>query len=377
MTDAASPSAQPDWTKLAPGRPLGFNDPLYVSRPPLLGSAGGERIAALLRATGRPLVVAGPGGSGKSTELAIAAGLLQQEMVACPVPLDRMIDVHALGADEALHHIAGQLATMALSILRIKLSSELKGDLVAAGVLNPKHASNPPEAPRVTGAELLVRTLREVRKIGRRGHTVLLVDGLEKCPEATARAVTLSLLGMRDEAGLVVVAPAGLVTGPSSYEVLSQVRVVALRALPVMKAPGVPWQVAREFLRTVAQRRMGVETPAINLANLLNVAAEWSGGILRVFMQLVQDAVGYAAVMGREAPTLKDLDDAVRDLSEVTTCLLRDGDVAMLQGAEGTGGIEVPLERRLRYLEQGLMLEYDVDGHTVVHPAPLLKLGRR
>ncbi len=334
-------------------------------------------MAAVLRATGRPLVLAGPSGSGKSTELAQAAGLLQKEMVACPVPLDRLLDVHALEVDAALHHVAGHLASMALSLLRIKLSTDLKADLVAAGVLNPKHASNPPEAPSVTGAELLVRTLREVRKIGRRGHTVLMVDGLEKCTEATARAVTLSLLAMRDEAGLVVVAPTGLVTGPGSYEVVSQVRVVSLRALPVMKTPGVPWQVAREFLRTVAQRRMGVEVPGVNLANLLNTAAEWSGGVLRVFLQLVQDAVGYAAVMGRGVPTLKDLDDAVRDQSEVLTCLLRDGDVAALQGAEGTGGIEVPLERRLRYLEHGLMLEYEVDGRTVVHPAPLLKLSRR
>lgn len=372
MTDA--PQAL-DWSKLAPNRPLGFNDPVYVPRPAALGTHGGERLAVLLRGAKRPIVVAGPAGAGKSTELAVAAGLLQKEWVACPVPLDRLLDVHRLTADEALNHAAGHLATIALSLLRIKLSTELKAELVANGVLNAKYAPEGASKAAVGGAELLLRTVREVRKIGRRGQVALFVDGLEKCPEATARDVTLGLLAMRDEIGLVIVAPPGLTTGPASYDVVSQVRVVPLRALPVMREPGAPWQSAREFFRAVVMKRLGLETLPMNMVNVLNTAAEFSGGVLKSYLQLVQDAAGYAAVHGRDALTVRDVEDAARDATDVMTCLLRDGDTASLREADGTAGIEVPLERRLRYLVHGLMLEYEVDGRSVVHPAPLLRLG--
>ena len=56
-------------------------------------------------------------------------------------------------------------------------------------------------------------------------------------------------------------------------------------------------------------------------------------------------------------------------------CLLREGDVAALREADGSGGTEVPLTRRLRFLEQGLLLEYDIGGRVVVHPAPALDVS--
>ena len=367
-----------DWNVLSPHRPLGFGDKLYVPRPGAAGAlGGGEKLAALVRAGRRPVAVAGPAGAGKSTELSVAAGTLQKDFVACLIPLDRLLDAHRLTWDEALRHIAGHLAAMALSVLRIKLSPELKAVLVASEVLNPKFAPNATaeDLGTDTGAEVLLRLVREVRKIGRRGTTVLLVDGLEKCTPETSRDVVKSLLAMREEVGLVLVVPPGMVMGPSSYDVVSLVRVVPVRAVPVLKEPGAGWQPAREFLRAMVQKRLGMEAVSTGFSNLLGLAAERSGGLPRLFLELVQDAGGYASMAGRELPTLPDLDEATRDHADTLACLLRDGDAAALKAADGTTGVEVPLERRLRFLEQGLLFEYELNGEVRVHPAPLLRLG--
>ncbi len=374
MTESAQPPSPPEWKNLNPGRSLGFGDTYYVPRPEAVGGSGSERLVSLVRAGRRAVVVAGPAGSGKSTELAVAAGLLQKEMVVCPVPLDRLGAVHNVATDEALQQIAGHLAAMALSLLRIKLSSEIKRELVAAGVLNTRHANEAPDEPSLSGAEMVLRVAREVRRIGRRGQTVLLIDGLEKCPEATAREVALALLAMRDEIALVIVAPPALVVGPASYDVVSQVRVLPLRALPVRKEAGAPWQVTREWFRAVVLKRLGIGQISVGLRTLLDEAVDLSGGVLGGYLQLLSDAAGYAQVMGRESPASKDLSDAARDLSDVLVCLLRDGDIAALGEADGTSGIEVPLDRRLRFLQHGLLLEYDVHDRLVVHPAPLLRI---
>jgi hypothetical protein len=48
------------------------------------------------------------------------------------------------------------------------------------------------------------------------------------------------------------------------------------------------------------------------------------------------------------------------------------GDIDQLRAADGTTGVEIPEERRLRLLMHGLLLEYRVQQGVVVHPAPLL-----
>lgn len=374
MTEIAPPPASLPWKNLGASRALGFGDPWRVARPEGFDRGGGERVALMLRASDRPVLVAGGPGTGKSSELAQAAGLLQKDHVACLVPLDRLVNLHDLDADMALAQIAGQLATVALSMLRMKLSAELKGQLVCAGVLNPKYADEEPAAATTDGGELLRRTVRELRRVGRRGRAAIFVDGLEKCRAERAGEVLRALLSLREEAAIAATAPLSLVTGPDAFELLTQVGIVPQRALPTMKSQGAPWQASREFFREVVMLRLGVEALSRSAVALVDLAAERSGGALSVFLDLLHAAGGYAEVLGRAAPAAADLDAAARDRADVVRCLLRDGDVAALLAADGTRGVEVPLDRRLRFLVQGLLLEYDVGGHVVVHPAPLLDL---
>ena len=270
------------WKNLATGRALGFGDPWRVPRPEGLDRGGGERIAVLLRTSERPALVVGGPGTGKSSELAQAAGLMSKDHVSCVVPLDRLVDLRSLDADMALAQMAGQLATVALSMLRMKLGAELRAELVCAGVLNPKFGDGEePKRATTDGRELLRRTVRELRQVGRRGRVALFVDGLEKCRSDLAEGVIRALLTLREEVSIAATAPLSLVTGPDAYELLTQVSIVAQRALAVHRAAGAPWQASREFLRAVLERRLGVEVLPRSLAALSDVAAERSGGVSR------------------------------------------------------------------------------------------------
>ena len=63
----------PDWRLLAPHRPLEPGDGVYVVRP----AGGGDAIASWVAGGGSTVLVGGPTGVGKSTELARAAQVAQ------------------------------------------------------------------------------------------------------------------------------------------------------------------------------------------------------------------------------------------------------------------------------------------------------------
>jgi hypothetical protein len=117
---------------------------------------------------------------------------------------------------------------------------------------------------------------------------------------------------------------------------------------------------------------MGIVQGTPELAHVLDRAAEASGGIPRTFLQLVMDAATYARLSNREMPSMDDLRDAMNDHAESLRRLLNKGDVAALREADGTDGLEVDPERRLRFLTHGLLLEYKIGDRIVVYPAPLL-----
>ena len=98
----------PDWSQLAPHRPLGPGES-YVERPD--GASG--RIAKWLQAGRLPLLVAGPVGVGNSTELARAVTHLLGARVVCLVPLDRFEDMRRITADQVLLRVTRQLYDVA------------------------------------------------------------------------------------------------------------------------------------------------------------------------------------------------------------------------------------------------------------------------
>ena len=78
-----------DWSRLSPHRPLAPGDPLHVRRP----EADGDELARWIEAGVETIAVAGPVGSGKSTELAWAESRLQANLGTVLISLDRILDM--------------------------------------------------------------------------------------------------------------------------------------------------------------------------------------------------------------------------------------------------------------------------------------------
>jgi hypothetical protein len=135
-------------------------------------------------------------------------------------------------------------------------------------------------------------------------------------------------------------------------------RIEALRPLAVRAEHGPSWREGRAFLTQIVCKRLGIAAAPDAAVSVLDRAAEASGGIPRVFLQLVQDAAFYASIAGREWPDADDLRQSMRDQVSSLRRLLRPGDLATLQSARGTDGLEVDVERRVRFLGHGLLLEY-------------------
>jgi hypothetical protein len=309
-------------------------------------------------------------GSGKSTELGVAAVHLMSTSVVVLGLLDHLEVAPMPTASAAFDALSAMLLSVA-QINAIELSSDLSRKLSDAGVLMTHVAKT--GTPRIPPVDLLRETLREVRRASGDKPAVLCLDGLEKVPVDQAREVIDALLQFRAEATLVLVIPTSLVVGPSSYDVLSTFKLFPIHPVPVRADDGAPGQAGREFLRSIVYTRLDLPTPGPpGFDNVLDRAAEASGGIPRAFLQLVLDAATYARLAEREMPTMDDLRDAMSDHAESLRRLLNKGDVAALREADNTEGLEVEPERRLRFLTHGLLLEYKVGDRIVVHPAPLL-----
>jgi hypothetical protein len=229
-----------------------------------------------------------------------------------------------------------------------------------------------PRGPRLPAAVLLRETLREMRAASSEKPAALFCDGLESYPADQVHEVLDALLSFRAEAMLVVVVPTALVYGPTSYDVLSTFKLFPVRPVPVRDEAAVSGKEGREFLREVVARQVGALPRLPELDMVLDGAAEASGGIPRTFLQIVRDIATQAHLGGRRWPTLDDLRHAVNDHAENLRRLLVKGDLDAIRAADGTDGVEVDAERRVRLLTQGLLLEYKIGDRVVVHPAPLL-----
>jgi hypothetical protein len=356
-----------DWSRLSPHRPLGPGDALRVERP----GNNGERLAAMIKARMSPIAVIGPVGCGKSTELAAAAKSLHEDFVTALVPLDRLMDMRQFDEIRMFNLIGNRVAYVASNILHLDLSTDAL-----------KFAAFPLEGAGVPiglGRSAFLSLIREVSRKSSQGRIALLLDGLEKCSGEIAKQAVRVLLSAREDAEIAVVAPLELVTGPGGYEILTEMRAFSIRPVPVLDEAGKRPQdqsIGHNFLRQVFIRRMGLVKPEQSLEGLLLSAAMASSGLPRTFLQLLRDAGGYASIANREIPNDEDLRAAILDQKESLQRILRDGDMVALESAEGTEGTELSLERRIRFLTHGLLLEYEVNGRIVVHTNKLLRYER-
>jgi hypothetical protein len=331
-----------DWKKLSPHVPVKRGDDAYVERP----FDGGERLAMKVRAGLGPVAVAGPVGCGKSTEVASAKELLTTDYAAMLLQLDRTENLRLTDDPD-----------LAVTVVMEAFSKELK---------RPGFV----DMWRRNARDALLDGLRSMKAAQGKLGVAVLFDGLEKMRPESALAVVRQLLALRDEARFVFVVPSSLVTGPETYLLSSEdVRVFPIRAVPV----GVSVRKEGEnFLKEIARRRLGVAQLPPELTPVFDRAALASGGLPRAFLQILQDAAGYASLEQREAPSPEDLRNALQDHAESIRRLLREGDLAALYHAHDTDGLEVPLERRLRLLSHGILLEYSgQSGRSVVRRHPL------
>ena len=299
-----------DWTLLEPHRPLvADQESFHASRP----DGGAAKLASLVLAGANPIAIVGPMGSGKSTEMMMAARQLigGGSHIGTSYALDHADPgTPPVAASRVVNLMCGLLARLYLAAL----SSELKQKLQNAGLL-PIAEGVEQASPRILAPDLLRETLREVPggALTGRKPAVLFCDGLEKYSADKAQEILNALLPFQTEATLVVVAPTSLVYGPASYDIVSSFKLFHVRAVPVRDERGLSGTEGRAFLKTIVIRRLGLDHAPLELDDLMDRAAEASGGIPRAFLQLVLDAGMYARLAQREWPTRDDLGEAMSD----------------------------------------------------------------
>ncbi len=311
---------------LRPHSPLDPGDQHYVVR-----ADGAERIVAALALA--PVVgVVGPTGVGKSTELAAAVHLLRGAgRAALHAPLDR----HA------------NMRTMTVDLLHVGLAAAVRG--------RPERTSS-----RGFRDDLLIL----LRGLPGPNRPVLVVDGLEKVTDPERGRDLLDALGdLAADADIIGVLPWYAAYGPQAGRVIGdQERVVSLRALAM--PDGVGFLRGLYFRRDVSQRYLARGFPED--FSWLDEAAKASGGVPRTFLQLVADTLVYG---GNE----QGLNKAIRDQQDSLRRALLPDDAEAIQTSQGTDGREIDLDRRIRLLASGMLLERELDGRIVVEPAPLVR----
>jgi hypothetical protein len=221
----------------------------------------------------------------------------------------------------------------------------------------------------------------------------LLVDGLEKCLEHVGRPIFEALAALEEHVDLVVVIPWYAAFSPGAETVLRPgERLVSVQAPEV--APGEAGAVGRQFLYRILERRLDLpeglldESPAPDLGEtggeipavpdefraVVHNAAVMSGGIPRVFLQLLADAATYARLRLSTAPwpRASDLEDALADQRDTLRRILLRGDKDHILEAEGTDGAELELDAKVRLMAHGFLLERSGPKGPVLRPPPLV-----
>jgi len=378
----------PDWKALSPHRPLPPGDERYVV-PPV---AGDRDIAARISAGSRTILVGGPAGVGKSTEMARAAALLRgQGNFALVVPVDVWENMRRITPEQLLLRIAGRVAYVAMQFLKppASLSHDLLAVLVQAGVLGESVLQQGVTAIyKASPLALAGAALTETARVTNR-HVCLLIDGMEKVADAPSSVELFEALGsLPEDVDLAVVVPWHAAFGSRSETVVRPGEHWSMLAPPPVDGDeGAP---TRKFMRSVLARRLGLDPgllepglarfaaaqPAMavptEFVTVVEQASIWSGGIVRTFLQLVADAGTYARLNRQDAwPNESDLADAIADLEDSFRRSLLPGDTPAALAAAGTDGRELKPARKVRLLSRGVLIERRVGKKAILEVHPL------
>ena len=387
-----------NWRGLVPHLPLSPAEiragGLYVDRP-YSGAAELERLLA--SDSHKNIVLFGPAGSGKSTELAMLAFRLHanRSIVTAHIQIDRSRAFsQAVSPDDVLAAVR--------TLLIEELATTLDLSSAKGSWAHPSPLVDGQDVAREGSTVTLRRVCLAASSIAGKGGLVVLLDGLEKANDL-ARSVLAAFQGI-PEARFVVVVPTTLglaeTEGRPTPKTSPGVRITTLQhqTKSIMATNSVEFvpvepvlvnasmeghsglrDLAEEgvrFLVRIAQQRLNCAGEHLDgsLDQMMRTAALLSGGLVRTFLQLLQDAANYAMMADANVPSEGDFHQAAQDYAYALCRLLLPGDVDALSTAHGTDGSSLEFERRVRLLDQGLLFQYRSAGNTVAI-APLLGLA--
>ena len=341
---------EPDWHKLAPHLPLDAGDASYVVRPDDVAA----RIANALVAGRNPVLLCGPSGVGKSTELAQLPLRLGDQRTCFHVALDRGLNMRS-------------------ATPRAVLTAIYRG---VADSQNSMHIHRVALDHRVSDSQVQDALLDQLRRTSPR--PALAIDGLEKSPPEVSGPVFDILTPLVGDADFVVVVPWHAAYGPNAQHVIGvREQLISVQPLPTGDDAG-------DFYARLLARRLlqNAHDDASDLTRsgpqdtgyLIAGAAGASGGIPRIFLQLLADAGMRArTARGEQWMTATDLEAAVLDQRDSFRRLLLPGDTEVLRAVDGTDGRELELERKLRLLNHGILLERVENGDPLLNVHPIVK----
>lgn len=329
-----------------PNIPLNSGDPRFVDRRDSAGAAAARWILA----GGSSVLLCGPHGVGRSTELARAVDLLSQRR-SCLVRLDRVENmryltpdrmrlriIQQLVIDDDAHEVLGESCISEGSRLFEMAHDELCGNT----------------SGQILTREVLNSVVTRIAARSGKGRVAILIDGLEKVHDVGRCLELLDALGeLPDVADLVVNIPWEVVFGrpPGDTLVRHDDHLLHARAEDTSG-------VGADFLREVLTRHTGTGPVPEFSRELVDEMVRLSGGVPRTILQLARSTARYAELRGCYLkPTPEDLADAVADQVDSFKRALLPGDAAAILAAEGTGGSELELDRKVRLMAHGGLLE--------------------
>lgn len=382
----------PDWKTLAPHRPLPPGSGHYISHP----ERHGDRLAEWIGAGGNTVLVGGPAGVGKSTELARAASqfhLYGYQSVL--MQLDRALNLRRATPDRVLEVVIRMLGDLSED-WRSGLSEQLLAQLDSARRGLP--FTGPTSIPPKQTATLLLNQLSRELEF----PIVLIFDGLEKLDDSPRSAEIFQAIGeLPEDIHLLSTIPWHAAFGPHEELIRPGERFVSLPPAPVHTAAG------RRFLLDILARRLelpffpsgspedllhrnlpeGAPTP-LEIAwtvhgappefpIVIDRAVHSSGGLPRMFLQLLADAGTYARLRdGSGWPSMEHLEIAEREMSESLLRTLLPKDRQWLKPHNLQEASEIDPTIKVRLLAHGLLLERRDDDGVRYYPHPLLDTHR-
>lgn len=347
--------------------PLQADDDRYIVRRDGLGE---QILSRILEPATRRLLLGGPAGCGKSTELIRLLAQAQPNYTAVLCPCDRDLDLFELDTVILVRYLLWRVLHVASERVKLNLTPEIRRDaLHCLGVDDPQ-LPNPRmffAGPRRKHVEIdesflfdtMSRLLSEIERSFR--PVLLLIDGLEKVRPQARRHVLGEFIRapLLDGCYTVMVVPLWTLYGRESLELYPDVEV--LRVAVEHEDDDI------NFVREIVARR----AKSILTADALDAIASYSGGIPRDGLQLASGSC-QAAMRDRVSPVQREHVEVARErLRRHFQAVLSDdpqGAERFLDEVHRTGSFPANPELRDLMIAHNIILP-NADGSFRVHPA--------